>query len=183
MFLRWFQEHFVRNHWDVFQTSHCTRTFQYVEAWQDWYQPVVSICCQWIEFTQIFTSASSTWMLGHTYIIYMYISNCMYIYTHIHTNPCFVTSLQIWAAGCECIPEFPLKSGWFRTLRKQLMMQWRPLGVEKSLTKGWKCINMLLYLSRRWEVFSISMSTSSEKRRDIITKCCCHNRPEKLLEV
>lgn len=32
MFLRWFQEHFVRNHWDVFQTSHWTRTFQYVEA-------------------------------------------------------------------------------------------------------------------------------------------------------
>ena len=68
MFLRWFQEHFVRNHWDVFQTSHWTRTFQYVEAWQDWYQPVVNICCQcnWI-YTDIHVSLVNMDVGAHIY--------------------------------------------------------------------------------------------------------------------
>lgn len=108
-------------------------------------------------------------MVGHTYIYIYY--NCIYIHIRIHTHtiytyiPITVTSLQIWAAGYWGTSEFPLESGWFRTLRKQLMMQWRPLGVEKSLTLGSKCINMLLYLSRRWEVFPFPCLLLRKKER------------------
>lgn len=131
---------------------------------------VVNICyqCDWI-YADIHVSPVNIDGGAHIYIYIYY--NCIYIHIRIHTHtiytyiPITVTSLQIWAAGYWGTSEFPLESGWFRTLRKQLMMQWRPLGVEKSLTLGSKCINMLLYLSRRWEVFPFPCLLLRKKER------------------
>lgn len=131
---------------------------------------VVNICyqCDWI-YADIHVSPVNIDGGAHIYIYIIIVYIYTYIRIHTHTIytyiPITVTSLQIWAAGYWGTSEFPLESGWFRTLRKQLMMQWRPLGVEKSLTLGSKCINMLLYLSRRWEVFPFPCLLLRKKER------------------